>query len=164
MKGTKSTKKNSKNKNMLLKGFFSGSEIALVNADKFKLHHKANQGHRGAKLVLKLFRTPDVLLGTTLVGTNISTIILTTLGTMLMIRSFGELGDLYAVNVFPQMEVWWNTYPDHIGHQSSDGCTRCHARRLRMEDREMISEDCDICHTVLAEEEETPSILDLLNQ
>jgi CBS domain containing-hemolysin-like protein len=85
---------------LLLKGFFSGSEIALVNSDKLKMHHKANQGNRGAKLVLRLFQTPDVLLGTTLVGTNISTIILTTLGTMLMIRSFGQLGDLYAVLLF----------------------------------------------------------------
>jgi CBS domain containing-hemolysin-like protein len=85
---------------LLLKGFFSGSEIALVNSDKLKMHHKSNQGHRGAKLVLKLFKTPDVLLGTTLVGTNISTIILTTLGTMLMIRTYGQLGDLYAVLLF----------------------------------------------------------------
>lgn len=85
---------------LLLKGFFSGSEIALVNSDKFKMHHKSNQGHRGAKLVLRLFKTPDVLLGTTLVGTNISTIVLTTLGTMLMIRSFGQFGDLYAVLLF----------------------------------------------------------------
>ena len=72
---------------LFLKGFFSGSEIALVNSDKLKLHHKANQGHRGAQMVLKLFQTPDVLLGTTLVGTNISTIILTTLGTCLLYTS-----------------------------------------------------------------------------
>ncbi len=85
---------------LLFKGFFSGSEIALVNSDKFKMHHKANQGQKGAKLVLKLFETPDVLLGTTLVGTNVATVILTTLGTMLMIRNFGELGDIYAVLLF----------------------------------------------------------------
>ncbi|MEA2081039.1 MAG: CNNM domain-containing protein, partial [Pseudomonadota bacterium] len=85
---------------LLLKGFFSGSEIALVNSDKLKLHHKANQGHRGAQLVLKMFQTPDVVLGTTLVGTNISTIVLTTIGTMLMIRHFGEAGDFYAVLLF----------------------------------------------------------------
>ena len=41
---------------LLLKGFFSGSEMALVNADKLKLHHRANQGHRGSSLVLDLFR------------------------------------------------------------------------------------------------------------
>lgn len=106
---------------LLLKGFFSGSEIALVNADKLKLHHKANQGHRGAKLVLKLFKTPDVLLGTTLVGTNISTIILTTLGTMLMIRSFGDLGDLYAVLLFtPLFLVLGEIVPKSVYQQKSN--------------------------------------------
>ena len=106
---------------LLLKGFFSGSEIALVNADKFKMHHKANQGHRGAQLVLKLFETPDVLLGTTLVGTNIATIILTTLGTMLMIRSFGQLGDLYAVLLFtPLFLVLGEVVPKSVYQQKSN--------------------------------------------
>ena len=73
------------------------------------------------------------------------------------------LGDIYSVNVFPQMKVWWNTYPEHIGHQNSDGCFRCHGKRLRTEDREQISRDCDPCHTVLAEREENPAILTQLN-
>jgi len=106
---------------LLLKGFFSGSEIALVNSDKFKIHHKANQGHRGAQLVLKLFETPDVLLGTTLVGTNISTIILTTLGTMLMIHSFGQLGDLYAVLLFtPLFLILGEIVPKSVYQQKSN--------------------------------------------
>jgi putative hemolysin len=106
---------------LFLKGFFSGSEIALVNSDKFKMHHKANQGHRGAQLVLKLFETPDVLLGTTLVGTNISTIILTTLGTMLMIRSFGQLGDLYAVLLFtPLFLILGEIVPKSVYQQKSN--------------------------------------------
>ena len=106
---------------LLLKGFFSGSEIALVNADKFKLHHKANQGNRGAQLVLKLFETPDVLLGTTLVGTNIATIILTTLGTMLMIGAFGQLGDLYAVLLFtPLFLVLGEIVPKSVYQQKSN--------------------------------------------
>jgi CBS domain containing-hemolysin-like protein len=106
---------------LLLKGFFSGSEIALVNSDKYKMHHKANQGHRGAKLVLKLFRTPDVLLGTTLVGTNISTIILTTLGTMLMIRSYGQMGDIYAVLLFtPLFLILGEIVPKSVYQQKSN--------------------------------------------
>jgi len=72
------------------------------------------------------------------------------------------LGDLYAVNVFPQMNVWWDTYPNHIGHEQSDGCTRCHARKMRTEDRQQISSDCDTCHTLLAEEEENPEIMSVL--
>ena len=73
------------------------------------------------------------------------------------------LGNIYSVNVFPQMKVWWNTYPEHIGHQSSEGCFRCHGKRLRTEDRETISRDCDVCHTVLAEKEENPAIITQLN-
>jgi hypothetical protein len=73
------------------------------------------------------------------------------------------LGDIYSVNVFPQMQVWWNTYPEHIGHQNSDGCYRCHGKRLRTKEREQISRDCDVCHTILAEEEENPAILTQLN-
>jgi putative hemolysin len=106
---------------LLLKGFFSGSEIALVNSDKLKLHHKANQGNRGAKMVLKLFQTPDVLLGTTLVGTNISTVVLVTLGTMLMIRHFGEIGDLYAVLLFtPLFLILGEIVPKSVYQQKSD--------------------------------------------
>jgi len=106
---------------LLLKGFFSGSEIALVNSDKLKMHHKANQGHRGAQLVLKLFETPDVLLGTTLVGTNIATVILTTLATLLMIRTFGQLGDLYAVLLFtPLFLVLGEIVPKSVYQQKSN--------------------------------------------
>jgi putative hemolysin len=106
---------------LFLKGFFSGSEIALVNSDKLKMHHKANQGHPGAKRVLKLFQTPDILLGTTLVGTNISTIILTTMGTMLMIRSFGQLGDLYAVLLFtPLFLILGEIVPKSVFQQKSN--------------------------------------------
>lgn len=106
---------------LLMKGFFSGSEIALVNSDKIKLHHRANQGHKGAKLVLKLFRTPDVLLGTTLVGTNISTVSLTTIGTMMMISHFGENGDLIAFLVFtPLFLIFGEIVPKSVYQQKSD--------------------------------------------
>ncbi len=73
------------------------------------------------------------------------------------------LGDIYSVNVFPQMKVWWNTYPEHIGHETSEGCFRCHGKRLRTAERETISRDCDVCHSILAEREENPEILTQLN-
>jgi hypothetical protein len=71
----------------------------------------------------------------------------------------GTLGDIYSVNVFPGMKVWWNTYPDHIGHEKTPGCFRCHGRKLRTTDREEISRDCDLCHTVLADREQDPHLL-----
>ncbi len=72
------------------------------------------------------------------------------------------LGDLYSVNVFPNMQVWWDTYPNHIGHEQSPGCFRCHTRSMRTAEREQISNDCETCHVLLAEGEENPHILSLL--
>ena len=106
---------------LLLKGFFSGSEIALVNSDKVKLTARANQGNRGAKEVLDLFKTPDVMLGTTLVGTNIATVALTTLVTVLFIRLFGTRGDFYAFLVFtPVLLILGEIVPKSVFQQKSD--------------------------------------------
>lgn len=73
------------------------------------------------------------------------------------------LGDIYSVNVFPQMQVWWNTYPNHIGHDQSPGCFRCHNKRMRTPERVTITRECDTCHVLLAEEEENPHIMSILN-
>ncbi len=106
---------------LLLQGFFSGSEIALVNADKFKLRHLASQGHKGAKLVTKMFQRPEVILGTTLVGTNVSLVTLTTLGTLLMIRLFGEYGDLIAFIVYtPLFLIFGEVVPKSVYQHKAD--------------------------------------------
>jgi len=107
---------------LLLKGFFSGSELALVNADKLKLTHRAGHGHRGAQLVLRLLRTPELLLTTTLVGTNLSTITLTTLGTLLMIEVVGpQFGDLAAFLVYtPIFLILGEIVPKSVYQQKSD--------------------------------------------
>jgi CBS domain containing-hemolysin-like protein len=106
---------------LLVKGFFSGSEIALVNSDKVKLTARANQGHRGAKEVLKLFKSPDIMLGTTLVGTNIATVAFTTLVTVLFIELFGVGGDFYAFLIFtPVLLILGEIVPKSIFQQKSD--------------------------------------------
>ena len=109
---------------LLLKGFFSGSEIALVNADKLKLRHAAKQGSRGAELALNLLQKPEVLLSTTLVGTNISTIALTTVGTLLMIGWFGQRGELYAFLAFtPLFLVLGEIVPKSVYQQKTASLT-----------------------------------------
>ena len=80
------------------------------------------------------------------------------------------LGDVYSWNVFPHMKVRWDTYPDHSGHppvrtgQDAPGCFRCHNRQHQTTEGESISRSCDLCHTVLAQREEDPEILKLLNR
>ncbi|MGR9046334.1 MAG: hemolysin family protein [Gammaproteobacteria bacterium] len=106
---------------LLIKGFFSGSEIALVSSDKIKLRHQARMGSKGAQLVLKLFETPDILLGTTLVGTNIATVALTTLGTLLMVDYFGNEADLYALLIYsPLFLIFGEIVPKSVYQQNAN--------------------------------------------
>lgn len=106
---------------LLLKGFFSGSEIAMVNSDKLKLRHQAKLGSRGAALVLKLFRTPDVILGTTLVGTNVATVAISTLGALIFIDHFGASGDLISVVVMtPILLILGEVVPKSVFQQKAD--------------------------------------------
>jgi len=111
---------------LILKGFFSGSEIAMVNADKVKLNAMAGKGHKGSRMVLDEFRSPETLLGTTLVGTNIATISLTTIGTLLMIRLLGENGEWAAFLVFtPLFLILGEIVPKSVyQHHSTEIATR----------------------------------------
>lgn len=57
---------------LLLSAFFSGSETALMSLNRYRLRHKAREGHRGAKLAEQLLRRPDRLLGLILLGNNLA--------------------------------------------------------------------------------------------
>lgn len=107
---------------LFLKGFFSGSEIACVSTDKLRLSHRARQGHRGSQLVVELLKRYERLLTTTLVGTNVSTVTLTALGTVVMIHFFGpERGDFYAFLMFtPLFLILGEIVPKSVYQQKAD--------------------------------------------
>ncbi len=106
---------------LLLKAFFSGSEIAIVNSDKLKLRHHAKQGDRKAALLLEMFRTPEVVLGTTLVGTNLATVIISTLGALICIELFGDVGDLISVLLLtPFLLIFGEVVPKSVFQQKAD--------------------------------------------
>jgi nitrate/TMAO reductase-like tetraheme cytochrome c subunit len=66
---------------------------------------------------------------------------------------------IYMRNVFPEMKVTWGIHPNHIGHESSPGCFRCHDGEHKAADGQTITQDCDACHTILAMQETNPKIL-----
>lgn len=68
-----------------MSGFFSGSEMALVSADRVKLQAEADRGRSGAKLALKMLQHPTRMLSTCLVGNNLCAVSMATLGTQLVI-------------------------------------------------------------------------------
>nr|NQU90164.1 NapC/NirT family cytochrome c [Bacteroidota bacterium] len=54
----------------------------------------------------------------------------------------------YGKNIFPEMKVTWEVYPNHIGHLFSDGCHRCHNDKFQSDQNRFISRDCDLCHLI----------------
>ena len=57
------------------------------------------------------------------------------------------------------MNIKWGTYPNHIGHQDTPGCFRCHDGEHTAADGVSIPQDCETCHAILAMEEKDPEIL-----
>lgn len=57
----------------------------------------------------------------------------------------------FSENIFPYMKVNWSSYPNHIGHLEFDGCFRCHNDRHVSENGAVISMDCNLCHTIVAQ-------------
>lgn len=85
---------------VLAEGFFSGTEIAIINANRFLLTDKASKGNLGARIALSYLEKPEMLLGSTLVGTNLCTVTGAMTATLFMMNSFEKSGELYAILFF----------------------------------------------------------------
>ncbi len=65
--------------------FFSGVEIGLISIDKHRLKHEAGKS-KSKKQLYNFITNPDKVLGTTLIGNNISLIIVSSVFTAYMIK------------------------------------------------------------------------------
>ncbi|WP_313953174.1 hemolysin family protein [Accumulibacter sp.] len=110
---------------LIAEGFFSGSELGIVSADRMKLRHDAAKGSRGARLALEMLeKRPEWLLSTTLVGTNIAVVANSTITTAMMISLFGEAGSWLAVLVVaPLIWVFGEIVPKSVFQQRADAWT-----------------------------------------
>jgi len=71
--------------------------------------------------------------------------------------------EVYDRNAFPDRGVTWGTYPDNIGHDGPPGCFRCHdGSHSTADGKETISQDCSVCHQLLAMDEASPEVLKTL--
>ncbi len=66
-------------------------------------------------------------------------------------NAIAVLQDEFKKNVFPEMKVTWDVYPDHIGHLNTKGCVRCHNDKHVSNDHRVISRDCNLCHSIVAQ-------------
>lgn len=55
---------------------------------------------------------------------------------------------IYRRNIFPSMKIRWGTYPDQVGHTTSQGCFRCHDESHATKDGRALGQDCELCHSI----------------
>ncbi|MDR1647494.1 MAG: CNNM domain-containing protein [Zoogloeaceae bacterium] len=75
---------------LAISAFFSLSETAMMAANRYKLQHRAREGHLGAKLALALLAQPDRLLGAILIGNNLVNTGAATLASLITLQCFGD--------------------------------------------------------------------------
>jgi hypothetical protein len=81
----------------------------------------------------------------------------------LLEQAANKVQEIYGENVWPQMNIGWGTYPNHIGHTTtSPGCLRCHGNDHVNAAGKAVRADCRMCHTILALKEEKPPLFDFM--
>jgi len=72
-----------------------------------------------------------------------------------------ELQNIYRLTFFPEMKVDWRTHTNNIGHFYFNGCFRCHDGNHVSADGKAIRKDCNLCHTVISQQENAVNIASL---
>ena len=105
-----------------------------------------NIKYTGAKLLAGEYETEPQALAAIASGLNEKYA-----GATNLAQAVSELQLMYSQNMFPEMKVRWSEYPDHIGHRITPGCFRCHDGKHVNEAGQTIRNDCNVCHTILAQ-------------
>lgn len=68
-----------------------------------------------------------------------------------IITAVASVQSEFTRNIFPEMKVRWEAYPNNIGHFNWPGCNRCHMGNHVSEEGEKITHDCNACHLILSQ-------------
>lgn len=101
-------------------GFFSGIETGAISIHPVRLKHRIKEGDPGAETLQGYVENTDRLLGTTLVGSNLCTVIASVISTSIAVSMFGPIGEgiasvitMLMVLVFAEYlpKVWFHSRP-----------------------------------------------------
>lgn len=66
-------------------------------------------------------------------------------------RSIRAIQSIYKNNYFPEMNVSWKKYPNNVGHMYYNGCFRCHDGQHFDDQGKVLSNDCNLCHSIISQ-------------
>ncbi|WP_411169214.1 HlyC/CorC family transporter [Clostridium sp. MB05] len=106
---------------LVMSGFFSMSETALMALSKIRIRHMVEEGVKGAKLIEKLTEDPSRLLGAILIGNNIANIGASALATSIALKAFGERGvGIVTIIMTILVLIFGEITPKSIAKQNSE--------------------------------------------
>ncbi len=107
---------------LLGEAIFSGSEIAIISANRARLLILANDGNQGAKVALRLLDAPEWLMGTILTCHNICFVTNVSLATLMAIDLIGpRYGELVSiVVVIPVLVIFGEVIPKSYCQDRAD--------------------------------------------
>lgn len=85
---------------LMLSGFFSGTETALMSINRYRLRHRAREGSAGARAAEKLLAQPDRLIGLILVCNNFVNSAAAAIVTIISLTLGGEASAAIGVGIF----------------------------------------------------------------
>jgi len=84
---------------IVLSGYFSSSETAVMALNRYRLRHLADSGHAGARRTQQLLQRPDRFIGLILLGNNFVNILLTQVATLVTLQVLGQDNLLVATAI-----------------------------------------------------------------
>jgi nitrate/TMAO reductase-like tetraheme cytochrome c subunit len=74
-------------------------------------------------------------------------------------NAVAEVQQIFQHTTFPEMKVNWQTHPNNLGHYYFSGCFRCHDGQHVSSDGRVLSRDCNQCHTLVSQTEDTTELM-----
>ncbi len=95
--------------------------MAVVSVNRGHLRHLVEKGVKSAKMLDRALARPEWFLGTTLLGTNLSTITLNVVATLFVVRRFGEEYEFYTLLITaPLILIFGEVLPKVIYQRFAD--------------------------------------------
>ncbi|MFH1874250.1 MAG: hemolysin family protein [Pseudomonadota bacterium] len=105
---------------LLVEGFFSGTEMAVVNAEKYRLAIDTDKGSKRARMAMHLVKHPAWFFSATLFGTNVCTISLSVVTTFYLISNYGEAYASLAIVIWPFTLILGEMVPKSVYQYYAD--------------------------------------------
>ena len=107
---------------LLVTAFFSAAEMSFIAANRVRLRHMAEGGHRTAVRYLEAFRSPERLLSTAMMGVTLAHITASSVATWALIPVVGGgAALLVTLGLTPLMLVFGEVIPKAIAQERATG-------------------------------------------